>query len=160
MKNLAYREGKEILAERRSYNFSTMDNTPCCQSTMEDIDQDLFTKYYFPKAVDVGILSQNNRSAKEWMTSLRLYSKVYDCPTNALENWSSLIDAGSLCTVRGDGWDNASAIMNQRVFKGNLGEMLPQLEAFIDIRFFLLFFLHTHHSLFFLQTELLRSRVQ
>ena len=65
MKNLAYREGKEILAERRSHNFSTMDNTPCCQSTMEDIDQDLFTKYYFPKAVDVGILSQNNRSAKE-----------------------------------------------------------------------------------------------
>ena len=65
MKNLAYREGKEILEGRRSYNFPTMDNTPCCQSTMEDIDHDLFTKYYFPKAVDVGIISQNNRSAKE-----------------------------------------------------------------------------------------------
>ena len=83
MKNLACREGKEILAKRRSYNFPTKDNTPCCQATMEDIDQDLFTKYYFPMAVDVGILSQNNRSAKERMTSLRLYSKVYDCPTNA-----------------------------------------------------------------------------
>ena len=65
MKDLAYREGKEILEGRRSYNFPTMDNTPCCQATMEDIDQDLFTKYYFPKAVDVGIISQNNRSAKE-----------------------------------------------------------------------------------------------
>ena len=82
-KDLATREEEEILTERRSYNFPTMDNTPCCQATLEDIDQDLFTKYYLPKAVDAGIVSKNNRSVKEWMISLRLYSKVYDCPTNA-----------------------------------------------------------------------------
>ena len=82
-KDLATREEEELLTERRSYNFPTMDNTPCCQATLEDIDQDLFTKYYLPKAVDAGIVSKNNRSVKEWMISLRLYSKVYDCPTNA-----------------------------------------------------------------------------
>ena len=82
-KDLATREEEEILTERRSYNFPTIDNTPCCQATLEDIDQDLFMKYYLPKAVDAGIVSKNNRSVKEWMISLQLYSKVYDCPTNA-----------------------------------------------------------------------------
>ena len=71
-KDLATREEEEILTERRSYNFPTMDNTPCCQATLEDIDQDLFTKYYLPKAVDAGIVSKNNRSVKEWMISLQL----------------------------------------------------------------------------------------
>ena len=64
-KDLATREEEEILTERRSYNFPTMDNTPCCQATLEDIDQDLFMKYYLPKAVDAGIVSKNNRSVKD-----------------------------------------------------------------------------------------------
>ena len=55
-KDLATREEEEILTERRSYNFPTMDNTPCCQATMEDIDEDLFTKYFLQKAVDSEIV--------------------------------------------------------------------------------------------------------
>ena len=137
-KDLATREEEEILTERRSYNFPTMDNTPCCQATLEDIDQDLFTKYYLPKAVDAGIVSKNNRSVKEWMISLRLYSKVYDCPTNAAlllfgTDPRRFMPGAYVQYVRWDGLDNASAIMNQRLFQGNLCEMLPQLDAFIDM---------------------------
>lgn len=137
-KDLATREEEEILTERRSYNFPTMDNTPCCQATLEDIDQDLFTKYYLPKAVDAGIVSKNNRSVKEWMISLRLYSKVYDCPTNAAlllfgTDPRRFMPGAYVQYVRWDGMDNASAIMNQRMFQGNLCEMLPQLDAFIDM---------------------------
>ena len=137
-KDLATREEEEILTERRSYNFPTMDNTPCCQATLEDIDQDLFTKYYLPKAVDAGIVSKNNRSVKEWMISLRLYSKVYDCPTNAAlllfgADPRRFMPGAYVQYVRWNGLDNASAIMNQRMFQGNLCEMLPQLDAFIDM---------------------------
>ena len=137
-KDLATREEEEILTERRSYNFPTMDNTPCCQATLEDIDQDLFTKYYLPKAVDAGIVSKNNRSVKEWMISLRLYSKVYDCPTNAAlllfgTDPRRFMPGAYVQYVRWDGMDNASAIMNQRMFQGNFCKMLPQLDAFIDM---------------------------
>ena len=69
---------------------------------------------------------------------MRLYSKVYDCPTNAAlllfgTDPRRFMPGAYVQYVRCNGLDNASAIMNQRMFQGNLCEMLLQLDAFIDM---------------------------
>ena len=137
-KDIATREEEEILAERRSYNFPIMDNTPCCQASIDDINQDLFFKYYLPKAVANGTVVKNNRSIKDWMSSLRLYNKVYDSPTYAAlllfgNDPRRFMPGAFIQYARWGGDDNASVIMNQRIFQGNLCSLLPQLDSFIDM---------------------------
>lgn len=137
-KDLATREEEEILAERRSSHFPTMDSTPCCQATLDDIDCELFVNTYLPKAIAPELLTNDTRTVKEQMISLRLFSKSYDCPTYAAillfgRDPKCFLPGAYVQYVRWGGLDNASEILNQREFCGNLCSMLPQIDTFIDM---------------------------
>jgi ATP-dependent DNA helicase RecG len=137
-KDLATREEEEILAERRSSHFPTMDSTPCCQATLDDIDCELFVNTYLPKAIAPELLTNDPRTVKEQMISLRLFSKSYDCPTYAAillfgRDPKCFLPGAYVQYVRWGGLDNASEILNQREFCGNLCTMLPQIDTFIDM---------------------------
>ena len=72
------------------------------------------------------------------MISLRLFSKSYDCPTYAAillfgRDPKCFLPGAYVQYVRWGGLDNASEILNQREFCGNLCTMLPQIDTFIDM---------------------------
>lgn len=82
-KDIATREEEDILVERRSANFPTFDTTPCPEATLEDIDTELITRTYLPRAINPEVLAQDTRSLKEQLAALRLYDLKNDHPTNA-----------------------------------------------------------------------------
>ncbi len=72
------------------------------------------------------------------MVSLRLYKRHYDCPTNAAlllvgKDPRRFMPGAYVQYVFWGGMDNASQILNQRIFEGNLCTLLPQLDTFIDM---------------------------
>ncbi len=137
-KDMATREEEEILASRRGNHFPTMDNTPCPMATLDDLDLNLFGKSYLPLAVASELLAGAQRTLEEWLVSLRLYSRAYDCPTNAAillvgKDPQQFMPGAYVQYVLWGGKDNASCVRNQRVFTGNLCSLLPQLDTFIDM---------------------------
>ena len=137
LKDIATKEEEDKLIERRSVNFPTFDTTPCLESTIDDIDVNLFLYEYLPVAIDNEILASDTRSAKEQMASLRLYNLKHDSPTyDAIilfgKNPEYFLMGDYIQHVTFDGINNASEIVNEKEFKGNLVKMLPRLDAFVD----------------------------
>ena len=72
------------------------------------------------------------------MVSLRFYKRHYDCPTNAAlllvgKDPRRFMPGAYVQYVSWGGMDNASQILSQRIFEGNLCTLLPQLETVIDM---------------------------
>ena len=137
-KDLATREEEDILTQRNSYHFPTMDSTPCTIAKLDDLDLDLFEKNYLPKAVASDLLVNSRRTPKDWLIALRLYNRERECPTYAGillcgKDPLMFMHGAYVQYVRWGGKDNASPILNQRIFEGNLCTLLPQLDTFIDM---------------------------
>ena len=136
-KDIATREEEDILVERRSANFPTFDTTPCPEATIDDIDTELITRTYLPRAINPEVLAQDTRSLKEQLAALRLYDLKTDHPTNAAiilfgKRPEYFLLGNYIQFVRFKGVDNAADITNQFEFKGSLAAMLPKLDTFIE----------------------------
>lgn len=136
-KGIATKAEEDLLAERRQYYNRTFDMQPCREARMEDIDIDLFASHYLPKAIDREVLKDDSREITEQMSSLRLFDKTYNCPTNAAvllfgKNPQFFFPGAYIQHVQFDGESNADSIVNQNVFSGNLCTMLPKLDAFVE----------------------------
>ena len=79
----ASQQEERILVEKRTALQRTFDVRPCHDCTLDDLVLDLFTVSYLPAAVDRDVISENQRSLREQMASLRIYDLTNDCPTNA-----------------------------------------------------------------------------
>lgn len=136
-KDIATLAEENILTEKRQYYVRSYDVSPCRDASMNDIDQDAFLKNYLPLAVSQDILERDDRDIKDKMASLRLYDKVRDCPTNAAmllfgRNVEYFFPGAYIQYVQFEGKDNASEIVNQNEFRGNLLSMLPVLTTFVE----------------------------
>ena len=136
-KDIATREEEDILVERRSANFPTFDTTPCPEATLDDIDTELITRTYLPRAINPEVLAQDTRSLKEQLAALRLYDLKTDHPTNAAiilfgKRPEYFLLGNYIQFVRFKGVDNAADITNQFEFKGSLAAVLPKLDTFIE----------------------------
>lgn len=136
-KDMATVEEERVLSERRSANFPTFDSKPCVGATLEDLNLDLFLHNYLPKAVAAEIIRNDLRDVKEQLSSLRLYNVEYDCPTNAAiilfgKNPFYYLMGNYIQYVQWEGDDNASNVLNDHIFKGNLVELLPLVESFVN----------------------------
>lgn len=136
-KDIATPEEEAILSEKRQVYNRSFDMHPCREASIDDIDLTLFTSDYLPKAVASDVLSGESRSIRDQLSSLRLFDKKYDCPTNAAillfgKNPRYYFPGAYIQHVQFDGVDNAAEIVNQNEFSGNLLVMLPRLEAFVE----------------------------
>ena len=136
-KAIATRAEEEILAERRQYSNRTFDMQPCREASLNDIDLDAFAGLYLPKAIDPELLKEDTRDIAEKMSSLRLFDKASNCPTNAAvllfgKNPQYFFPGAYIQHVQFNGVVNADEIVNQNVFSGNLLTMLPKLDAFVE----------------------------
>lgn len=129
---------EEQLAEKKQLYVKSFDMSPCRDSSIDDIDVELFKQGYLPKAVDTSIIDDDNRDIKDQLASLRLFDKLADCPTNAGmlllgKNVKAFLPGAYIQHVQFDGLDNSADIINQNEFSGNLISMLPRLQTFVEI---------------------------
>lgn len=136
-KDIATPTEENILSERRVSSLKSFDMSPCRDASLRDLDLDLFSRIYLPKAVAGDVLESENRDIKDQLSSLRLYDKLADCPTNAAvllfgKNTKYFFPGAYIQHVIFDGFDNAADILNQNEFFGSLVSVLPRLEAFVE----------------------------
>jgi len=128
---------ERILIERRSSNMSMFDMRPCLDSSLEDLDIDLFIGLYLPKAIDKNILKKDNRNIKEKLAALRFYNTLYSKPTNAGvllfgKNPEYFFPGAYIQYVRFEGNTISGKILNEKKFSGSLVTILKKIEGFID----------------------------
>lgn len=136
-RDIATETEERVLIERRTSYMASWDAMPCLDATLDDLDLGLFSNQYLPLAIPEEVLLNDYRDVKDKMASLRLFDKKHNCPTNAavllfgksVQNW---MPGAYIQHVQFEGNDNASEIINQYEFKGNLMGMLPKLKAFVE----------------------------
>ena len=136
-KDIATIEEERILSERCAAALPTFDTRPCREAKLDDIDIDLIQREYMPRAIDAEILSKDTRPLKEQLASLHLWNTQWDCPTYAAlimfgKNPQFFMPGAYIQYVKFQGYDNGGQIMNERKFDGNLCNLLPRLENFIN----------------------------
>jgi ATP-dependent DNA helicase RecG len=82
-KAIAGEAEERILSEKRTSSAKTFDSRPCFESTISDLNIEIFRIAYQPLAVDPEIIAENHRDIKLQLASLRLFDLSHDCPTNA-----------------------------------------------------------------------------
>ena len=75
-------EQERRLEERRVDRARTWDMRACTDATLDDLALDLFTLNYLPRGVSQEVLDENGRTVEEQLSSLRLYHKKLNAPTN------------------------------------------------------------------------------
>lgn len=136
-KAIANESEEKILIEKRISQAGTFDALPCLDATLEDIKTDIFASFYLPKVIDKDVLKSEKRTIEHQMASLRFYDLRYNCPTYAAiilfgKNPEYFLPGAYTQYVKFDGNSMASDIGNQYKFTGNLCELLPKLDSFID----------------------------
>lgn len=136
-KDIATLTEENLLSERRFSSMRSFDMMPCREASLDDLDIAAFERLYLPKAIAEDVLSGDTRSVEDQLSSLRLYDKKADCPTNAAvllfgKNIKYYFPGAYIQHVYFGGIDNASDILNQNEFSGSLVSMLPRLEAFVE----------------------------
>lgn len=136
-KAIASEMEERILIERRSTNVSMFDMRPCIDSSLKNLDLDLFLDIYLPKAIDKDVLKDDNRNVKEKLAALRFYNILYDKPTNAGillfgKNPEYFIPGAYVQYVEFDGNTISDKILNEKKFSGALVTNLKKIEGFID----------------------------
>jgi len=128
---------ERVLIERRSANVSMFDMRPCMESSLKDLDLDLFLNFYLPKAIDKSLLKKDKREIKEQLAALRFYNTKYDRPTNAGillfgKNSEYFIPGSYIQYVKFNGQSVSDDVLNEKKFSGSLIEILEKVESFID----------------------------
>ena len=126
-----------ILAERKARNFATFDARPCFGAKLDDLDLDLFTHDYLPKAVDADVLDEDLRPIERKLESLRFYNSAYGLPTNAAvllfgRDPRYFFPGAYVQYVSFNGLNNAAPILNEHPFRGPIVRMLSQIDVFIE----------------------------
>ncbi len=137
-RDIASEAEERILIERRTAYMPTFDTTPCFHAKITDLNISKFKDVFLPAVVSVEELRNDNRSVKEQMAAVGMYDLENDCPTYgaiALFGLNPRRFMPGLYTqfVRFKGLDRTSEVDDERQFEGGYFEVLPQLEAFIEM---------------------------
>ncbi len=116
----------------------TFDALPCWEAEMKDLATDVIKLSYLPLAIDQDILEQNHRDFKQQLASLRLYDLKHDKPTNAgvllfghdpkYFLFGAYIQYIKTKDIQKGNFDK---IELEKVFKGNLFDVLRQVDEFV-----------------------------
>ncbi|MDR1654125.1 MAG: putative DNA binding domain-containing protein [Prevotellaceae bacterium] len=125
-----------ILQEKSEIKAPTFDSTPCLYSNIDDLDLELFKTDYLPKFVKKPVLTNDKRTIKQQLASLKLFDIKHDCPTVAGillvgKDTKQILFGSYIQFVEFAGQNRASKVLNERQFSGNLITMLRELDYFI-----------------------------
>jgi ATP-dependent DNA helicase RecG len=72
-KAIANETEERLLIEKRTANAATFDARPCYNSTIDELNIDLFNAFYLPRAIDKEVLFNDSRDIKLKLASLRFF---------------------------------------------------------------------------------------
>lgn len=126
---------KKLLAKRKSH-MQTLDALPCLDSSLNDIDINLFRQYYLPKAYPEDVIKNDDRDVRWQLQSLGFYDMQFDTPTYAGilmfgKNVERHLPGAYVQYVMFSGDNRAADITNDFKFAGNLMTILNQLDTFV-----------------------------
>ncbi len=130
-------EAEELrLSEKRTASARTFDITPAVDSSLEDLNLELFKTTYLPNAIDRDTLAKNHRDVKQQLASLRLYDIVRDCPTNGGililgTNPVYFVPGAYVQYVRFEGKTLDSEVLNEETFSGDILSLMQQMDFFV-----------------------------
>jgi len=135
-KGIANEAEERILSEKRSTFARSFDTQPCFESTIEDLNTDIFKLIYLPTAVDEATLKANGRKIKEQLASLKFFDLKSDCPTNAGilmfgNNPRFYLPGAKVQYVKFDGKDEISDFSYEHAFDGDLTTQMSVINDFI-----------------------------
>lgn len=136
-RGIANEDDERKLFEKRASHVQTFDAMPCLDSTMEDLDVQLFRQIYLPKAYPEDILKNDNRDVRLQLQSLGFYDVRHNCPTYAGilmfgKNVERHLPGAYIQYVRFGGNGRGADIANDYKFTGNLMTILNQLDTFVS----------------------------
>ena len=137
-RDIASEAEERILVERRTAYMPTFDTTPCFHAKITDLNTNMFLNTYLPKAVSEQELENDDRTVEEKMAAVGMYDIENNCPTfGALalfgNNPKRFMPGLYTQFVRFKGKDKTSEVDDERQFTGCYFEVLPQLEAFLEM---------------------------
>lgn len=129
-------EEERILREKSEVKTQSFDTTPCLNTSIEDLDIDLFKAEYLPKVVYDKVLKSDKRGLKQQLASLKLFDTTHDCPTVAGillfgKAPKSELFGAYIQYVKFAGSNRATTVLNEQQFFGNLISMLKELDSFV-----------------------------
>ncbi len=114
----------------------TFDILPCYDANINELNMQLFKLTYLPKAIDEETLQANNRDDKQKLASLRLYDSFNNCATYAgvlllHNNPIYYLPGAYIQYVKFQGETRTGDVLGEKVFKGNLVDVLKNVDDFI-----------------------------
>ncbi|WP_026904674.1 Fic family protein [Pedobacter glucosidilyticus] len=136
-KAVANEAEERILIEKRVSSATTFDTRPCLGASLADLNLDIFTQYYLPKAIDAESLKNDHRDIREQLASLRFFDVRYNCPTHAGvilfgKSPEFFLFGAYVQYVSFKGLTLGSEINNELKFSGDLFSILLKLDTFIE----------------------------
>lgn len=137
-RDIATEAEERILFERRASFMATFDATPCFAAKIKDLDLDVFSNKFLPKAVSQEILKSETRPVEEQLAALGMYDLANNCPTFAGimlfgRNPRRFMPGAYVQYVCFEGTDKTSNVVNEREFSENYCELLPKLESLLEM---------------------------
>ncbi|KMP12571.1 transcriptional regulator [Candidatus Nitromaritima sp. SCGC AAA799-C22] len=135
---IATQEEEKRLAEKRISGTLTFDKRPFNGATLEDLDMSIFKIDYLPSAVERSILSENQRTDIDQLSSLRFWSPKESVPTAAglmvvgkdPQFW---LPGAYIQFVRVDGSELVDPIKDQKEIRGTLMHQIRMLDEVMEV---------------------------
>jgi len=136
-KGYATEAEERILSEKRSSFARSFDTLPCRESSLNDLNIDIFKQTYLPAVIDAETLAANHREIKEQLASLKFYDLKADCPTHAGilmfgNNPKFYLPGAYVQYVRFSGKDKASGFDYEFAFDSDLTTQMGDIHRFIQ----------------------------
>jgi ATP-dependent DNA helicase RecG len=125
-----------VADKRRNSSCLTFDEHPVYNAKLKDLQLDIFRIMYLPKAISPDILDSDRRDIKFQLASLHFYDLEYDRPTVAGvlmfgKTPQYFMPGAYVQYVKFAGTKLSSAILSEKVFEGNLIDMVWALDSFV-----------------------------
>ena len=135
----ASQQHEQRLAEKRRFKDMPFDLQPASRATLDDLDNQLFTRVYLPQAVSPETLSENHRTLAEQLVALRMAitgKTVYptNCGILALgKEPTAHIPSAYIQFVRIAGGQIGDPISDSKEIRGPLPTLLNSLDDLLKI---------------------------
>ena len=136
-RGVANEDDERRLYEKRASHVLTFDALPCIDSSLSDLDVNLFRQVYLPKAYPEDVLENDKRDVRLQLQSLGFYDMKHGSPTYAGilmfgNNVERRLPGAYVQYVRFGGSTRSADIANDYKFSGNLMTILHQLDTFVS----------------------------
>ena len=137
-KCLANNDDIHILEEKRLHSATRFEIMPCVDSSLSDLNLDLFRNSYLPRAIQAEVIDEDSRPIEEQLAALRFYNRQHKLPTNLGmllfgKHPEMFIPSAYIQYVKFGGSDNGSDILAEHAYKGPLLQTIDEINSFVKV---------------------------